>query len=863
MKKSNKKTLVLSVVAFVLILMSLVSFTYSWIDDIKLVEFQNDNLAQNGAPLKTGTDINATVNITKEDNTINLGNMLTNNDLTYEYTENGETKRHIRYDSSDDSRKPDMDDINEKKGYFYESGGMHLSPCYSDGETFYFPIQGQDGYREGNKDDENVNYISYTLKVSSPDANVDFWFDEIPTVKKHNTNIAIPNARFAINVDGELHVYSPSGTANTISESSTSSVTGVRKTSAYTFDNEENTTINRGQNSNTLFSIKKGETVNLNIKIWLEDQNDFDTSITSTDIDLNLVSSWAKTREIHIVDRTTTNSKKSWLNDDSATMFLTCPDVLTKYAQKCNLGSNVSSWQLIRSQQGYEYAPFYQLTKDTTLSTNDYNVYKVEIEMVYNTEDMMIYRCSASGWNTGSHRGSKGDTEDNISPAVYYTGDYDVTYWNWWKTTIPQTFDTAVYTLYGGSHDKYAGYVVDRNTDSKYRTYLGYGTWGAVEEISVDPNYHNVNWASYSANNNVYIRDYSDDKTSGETYVHSMYWNSTSNLWTAVIPKSSSLIQFLYTQDSVIKGCYGYNSYNKANPQMRPEGSVKYHFTFKNDKSGNVNGIGYWKGANHVFLIADGNFFGKTTLDSYIFYEYKHWDNNNASDIAWKNSDFPGTEMALINEKYQDRYEVYQSDELDNSNNKNMYPDRSKSNDGDNAWKITRDTNVVFNDGSSSTQTADLVVYPGCYYDPATNSWLGSLHGTGRSAINSEDSSGGSSGGTDESGGSMSGYDTSTDFVFKINGTSYTVKTNGTDYKVSIPLSPGDNWVTVLKGSTNFGNGSAGQYYNVRSGMDLYLSNAYNNNFSLRANTSGTYIASFRWENDNTIKVTSVLKSNS
>jgi len=620
-KKSNKKTLVLSVVAFVLILMSLVSFTYSWIDDIKLVEFQNDNLAQNGAPLKTGTDINATVNITKEDNTINLGNMLTNNDLTYEYTENGETKRHIRYDSSDDSRKPDMDDINEKKGYFYESGGMHLSPCYSDGETFYFPIQGQDGYREGNKDDENVNYISYTLKVSSPDANVDFWFDEIPTVKKHNTNIAIPNARFAINVDGELHVYSPSGTANTISESSTSSVTGVRKTSAYTFDNEENTTINRGQNSNTLFSIKKGETVNLNIKIWLEDQNDFDTSITSTDIDLNLVSSWAKTREIHIVDRTTTNSKKSWLNDDSATMFLTCPDVLTKYAQKCNLGSNVSSWQLIRSQQGYEYAPFYQLTKDTTLSTNDYNVYKVEIEMVYNTEEMIIYRCSASGWNTGSHRGSKGDTEDNISPAVYYTGDYDVTYWNWWKTTIPQTFDTAVYTLYGGSHDKYAGYVVDRNTDSKYRTYLGYGTWGAVEEISVDPNYHNVNWASYSANNNVYIRDYSDDKTSGETYVHSMYWNSTSNLWTAVIPKSSSLIQFLYTQDSVIKGCYGYNSYNKANPQMRPEGSVKYHFTFKNDKSGNVNGIGYWKGANHVFLIADGNFFGKTTLDSYIFYE--------------------------------------------------------------------------------------------------------------------------------------------------------------------------------------------------------------------------------------------------
>ena len=121
MKKHNKKTLALSVVAFVLVLMSLVSFTFSWIDDIKLVEFQNDDLAKNGAPLKTGTDINASVTINKTDNTIDLGNMLTNDDITYEHTEGGETKRHIKYDtqSPDNTKNPDMNDINEKKGYFY------------------------------------------------------------------------------------------------------------------------------------------------------------------------------------------------------------------------------------------------------------------------------------------------------------------------------------------------------------------------------------------------------------------------------------------------------------------------------------------------------------------------------------------------------------------------------------------------------------------------------------------------------------------------------------------------------------------------------------------------------------------------
>lgn len=184
MKKSNKKTLVLSVVAFVLILMSLVSFTYSWIDDIKLVEFQNADVAD-GAPLKAGTDINATVKITKTENEINLGNMIKPSDITiqnYEYDE-GYTAPHATYPRNEEEATKQQEFIDKNKGYFYESGDMHLSPCYSDGETFYFERKGDSGYREGNKDDENVNYISFTAKVSSPDANVDFWFESLPSIQ--------------------------------------------------------------------------------------------------------------------------------------------------------------------------------------------------------------------------------------------------------------------------------------------------------------------------------------------------------------------------------------------------------------------------------------------------------------------------------------------------------------------------------------------------------------------------------------------------------------------------------------------------------------------------------------------------------
>ena len=246
MKKLHIKHIAFVMVAAILLSVVAVGVTYSWIDDVKMVEFQNADVTD-GAPLKSGMDINAQVEITKTVNTIGLGNSLTNDDLTYTYTENDVTKKHAKYDNTGNNaaKTPNWTEYNNKKGYFYESGGMHLSGCYGNGETFYFPQRTDtsstiSGYREGNKDDENVNYISFTAKVSSPDANVDFWFKQLPTVKKHGSNTELTNARYAITVDGKSHVYSSTGSANTCNAamSGIEAVNGVRKTSVYTYNNE-------------------------------------------------------------------------------------------------------------------------------------------------------------------------------------------------------------------------------------------------------------------------------------------------------------------------------------------------------------------------------------------------------------------------------------------------------------------------------------------------------------------------------------------------------------------------------------------------------------------------------------------------
>lgn len=831
MKKMNIKHIALSIVAVILILILSVGVTYGWIDDVKLVEFENDDLVDNGAPLKSGVDINSTVKMSSDTSIIDLGYMLNDEDLTYTYVEDGVQKRHTKYDGG--SNAPDWNKINKNKGYFYESGDMHLSGCYSDGESFYFPMHGsQSGFREGNKDDENVNYISFTTKVSSPYANIDFWFRNEPTICKKNTDNKITKARYAIIVDGKSHVYSSTGEAKTCNSglTGTTPVSGVRTTADYIYNSDSNTTTERGKNSNTLFSVAKGDTVNLTIKIWLEDG--YDTSITASDINFQLVSSWAYNRTITIVDKTTTNGSASWINNNSAKLFLTCPSILNDYAKEIyNTNSpSVGNWKNIPSTEGYEKAPFKQLT----LKSGTTDTYTVEIPLCFNNEEMILYRCAANGWNNGSHSG--------------ILGTYGVKFWNWWGTYLPNTYKNETYTLYGSSYDEVA-----TQGFSGTATYKGYGTWGSVEEIKVYSHYGSTDYAprgQSNENRRLYLRDYSDYSSSGNIYTYVMYRpddNSTTP-WKCYVPSSSAKLQFDYYSSNKISAVWGYNSWNNINPQQRPlkstglysSNSTVYHFAQHYGTDDYRNGWGYWEGAETVYLIKSSFLSNSNTVaHAYMF--------NSSSD---NKQEYPGETLTRLK---------------DTNNNDVSFTWNGGSTTAE-VWKTDSPCvykYIVFNNGYGgdvgTDKTGDLALFPGCFYQVDGSKWYGSLNDTGRGAIEESSSSGGESGG--ESDGSISGYSIETDIVFKLNNISYEAyrkNDNSNSYKVRIPLSSGgNNWVTVLNGYINYGREQSSQYTDVpnSNNMDFVLKRYHSNNFSLRASSAGNYICTFEFNDGNTNEI--------
>lgn len=832
----NRKHIALSLVAFILIMLMTVGVTYSWIDDAKQVQISTLDDADNKTPLKTGVDINAKVSVTKKTNTINLGNMLKDEDT--KYTE--DDKSHLRYDGSDSSKKYDKDNIKAKKGYFYESGDMHLSGCYSDGEYFYFP-KSNGSYREGNKDDENVNYISFTTQVSSPYADVDFWFKNQPKIYKHGTSTAISQARYAVSVNGQSHVYSSSGSATTCSVSSsgtitgTTGVSGVRKTSVYTYNHDDNTTDSLGKNSNVLFSIKKGDTVNVTIKIWIENDSNFDTSITASDINMELVSSWAYTRKITIVDRTTNGSGTSWIDDKRAKLYVTIPSFLEDRT------NSVANWNSITASDDYSI-PFVEINNSTYKHTAtdsegiSYTYFELNIPLVFNNAEMVIYR--SQSWNVGNHSGQ--------------TNDHGVTYWNWWRTYLPNSYTSATYTIYGSSMDEVAH---KRFGDSAPQTFKGYGTWGGVEHIKVYSYYGSTDYASKSKGANLFVRDHSDEATSGEIYTYVMYRadNGTSTPWQVYLPKSSALIQFHYYLNNNALGTWGYKSWSGDNPQQRPlkssglysENSTVYHFTNNdNDSSHKDRGRGYWEGANCCYLIKAG--WLAFSADGVYHYMWDGSTNNGA---------FPGPGVTATKDTsnndvyYQTNKQVFTSGQV--------YPSNT----------TTTFKNIKFtyrqSNGNNGDEGNNLNLFPGCFYLPDSDhsnngTWLGSLSDSGRSASGSSDAGGGSGGG-DSGSDSISGYTVDSGFTVQLNGNTYTVYTNSSEseFKVRLPLTAGNNWTTFQKNSLNYGRNASGQEYSVpkSSGLNIYLVKGISNNISLKASSAGNYIVTFTYDNGNTNKI--------
>lgn len=153
--------------------------------------------------------------------------------------------------------------------YFRKAGNVHLSEASSvDGNDFYFPIVSSTGtskYRLGTVNDENVNYIKFSLKVSSSDSkDYGYRLNKVPVIKIGDQTVTNSTVRVAITDETAgttvLMSHTNSTTAIPAAKDGRTSQPNVKAFSHYV--------------DNDIFTIAKGSTHTITVKLWLQDMND-------------------------------------------------------------------------------------------------------------------------------------------------------------------------------------------------------------------------------------------------------------------------------------------------------------------------------------------------------------------------------------------------------------------------------------------------------------------------------------------------------------------------------------------------------------------------------------------------------------
>lgn len=218
------KTIVLSVVALIQIMLLITGTTFSWVETISSLALTGGGIIDN--PVKTVANIGS---------------------------------------GSGYNETLDLD------GYFKKAGNVHLATCSSaDGQNFYFPIVGDNNnYRQSTVNDRNVNYIGYNLKVVNKEKNKskDFKFGKIPSIKIGDKAVTDNRVRIAITVDGATKIFSnKEETENVVAATNgTRSETTVNAFDKYT-NSDEKVTL-------PVFSIPANSSKEVKISLWLQDSN--------------------------------------------------------------------------------------------------------------------------------------------------------------------------------------------------------------------------------------------------------------------------------------------------------------------------------------------------------------------------------------------------------------------------------------------------------------------------------------------------------------------------------------------------------------------------------------------------------------
>lgn len=579
MKKKfyNKRNILLSIVAFILITIMTVGMTYGWIDDLTDVTISSSNSGTD-TPLTVGKNIHETFVLGSSESTvIDLGRT---------------------------TRTENDKEVISDEGYFYESGGMHLSPIVGDGNNFYVKKNGRNitGYRKLTHDDHDVSLISFTLKITSPERKAEFWFSDIPSFvfKKDNAEDDghFDAIRVSITADGMTNVYSNLDTGDdeycyktleNDDDTGTTTMNDARYFKNYTYNDSSNVSSSRGKNGNTLFSVNGGETKVVNIKLWLED--DIISNLerqTFNDINFKLVSSYTKTRTITISNKTAGTSSNTWMFNDNAHIYVAIPAARTGSSWTAYDGNNTMT------------ASYWDITSN--LQSNGSAT--ITVPSYYNDEELLVFRCSA-GWNSS--------TQPSGTSAPVARSDYNIKCWNFWETNIPDTFKNETYTMYGASYDGTVSWAYNDTNNNRFYNVenKGYGTWSEVIKIYFhsNPPTNTVgnNYAYYDGNQtNVFIEDYSDYTQNGHVYYYTMTPTSTNTsgsgntIWEGYIPVTSKKIEFRFNKNRDTSSSNSNNSYwGFANQTNATTFQSSYNYT-----------SGYERGSSNTFKVtyrASGN----------------------------------------------------------------------------------------------------------------------------------------------------------------------------------------------------------------------------------------------------------------
>lgn len=206
--------------------------------------------------------------------------------------------------------------------YFRAAGGVHLASASSaNGENIFFPIKksdvsdfGADSYRCADVNDKNVNYIDFSFNVKVDETfnadHAEFYLDKVPKITIGDEDVSGNLVRMAItDTDTQKTVVcgSEASTENVVSK-----VNGDKASEkVYAFSDF---LVNSDIVPTELFSVDKGSSKTINIKVWLQDDKATTeyAGKTVSITNVNIVTQNKKGNKVYFVDRTVNKTTKNW-----------------------------------------------------------------------------------------------------------------------------------------------------------------------------------------------------------------------------------------------------------------------------------------------------------------------------------------------------------------------------------------------------------------------------------------------------------------------------------------------------------------------------------------------------------------------